>query len=112
MLSLSLLFWLTLSGAVIVLWWQSDKVKAQAMRHVQLHCRQLGLQLLDQTMVLKGLWPARGKEGNLALRRRYQFEFSVSGATRHKGTVELIATSVQSLQLEPHPLPDNERHLH
>lgn len=112
MLSLSLLFWLTLFAGIIVLWWQSDKVKALAMQQVQHHCRQLGLQLLDQTMVLRGIWPARNKDGNLALRRHYQFEFTVTGETRHKGSLKLLGTAVQSLQLEPHPLPDDEQNLH
>lgn len=112
MLSLSLLFWLTFFAALITLWWQSDKVKVFALNHVQLHCRQLGLQLLDQTMVLKGLWPQRSAEGSVALRRRYQFEFTVSGQTRHKGELLMLGNRVHSLQLEPHPMPEQQESQH
>lgn len=112
MLSLSLLAWLTLFAAIFALWWQSDKVKSRALILVQNHCRQLNLQLLDQTMVLRGLWPQRSAAGNLQLRRRYDFEFTSTGATRHKGYLVLLGITVLSMELEAHVLPDQDRSLH
>ncbi len=112
MLSLSLLFWLTFFAAIVALWWQSDKVKSQALNHALLHCRRLNLQFLDQTMVLSGIKPARNDHGRLVLRRLYQFEFTVNGETRHKGSMELLGNAVQSIQLEPHVLPEQERDIH
>ena len=109
MLSLSLLFWLTLFVALAALWWQSDKVKSLALNHALLHCRKLNLQLLDQTMVLTGLKPVRNDSGSLSLRRRYQFEFTVNGETRHKGTMELLGNTVRSVALEPHLLPEQDQ---
>lgn len=109
MLSLSLLFWITLFVAIVALWWQSDKVKSLALNHALLHCRRLKLQFLDQTMVLSGIKPVRNEAGSLSLRRRYQFEFTVNGETRHKGTMELIGNAVKSIQLEPHVLPEQDQ---
>lgn len=112
MLSLSALAWITVVVAIVALWWQSDKIKLRALQLVHQHCRQLGLQLLDQTMVLKGLWPARDDAGVLRLRRRYEFEFSVSGEKRYKGIIVLLGNVVSSVELEPHTLPNIEPPLH
>ncbi len=112
MLSLSTLAWLTLVAALVALWWQSDRIKLHALQLVQRHCKQLNLQLLDQTMVLRGLWPSRNQQGELRLRRRYEFEFTSTGQTRHKGLLILIGDLVQSLELEPHPMPEDESNIH
>ena len=112
MLSLSVLAWSTAIFALVALWWQSDKIKLRALQHVHQHCRQLKLQLLDQTMVLRGLWPVRDSLGSLRLRRRYEFEFSVTGEKRYHGTVILIGHTISSIDLDPHTLPQQENTLH
>ena len=106
-MSLSFLFWSTVVAAFISFWWQSDKVKSIAMTYVYRHCKQQNLQLLDQTMVLKGVWPARDAQGSLRLRRRYAFEFTSTGAARSLGTAELFGNKLQSLHLDPHLLPED-----
>lgn len=106
MLTLSLLFWATLVAALISFWWQSDKIKTVALQFVTQHCKNQGLQLLDQTMVLSGLWPIRGESGSLMLRRRYGFEFTSTGQERYIGTVELKGRQLSHFALAPHILPD------
>ena len=69
MISLSFIFWLTLIAALFAFWWRSDQVKSFAIIHTLQYCRANNLQLLDQTMVLRGLWPIRAAEGHLGLRR-------------------------------------------
>lgn len=113
MLSLDFLFWSLLIGALLAFWWRSDKIKHFALQLVARHCRQQGLQLLDQTMVLKGLKPERNQAGNLVLRRRYDFEFTSTGTERYAGTVVLLGQTLHSLELAPHILPEDEQqHLH
>ncbi len=112
MLSLSFLFWVTLVSALVSFWWQSDKVKSLALGYVYRYCQDQKLQLLDQTMVLKGVWPVRDMNGSLSLRRRYNFEFTSTGEARSKGAVELIGSKLKTLQLEAHILPDEENSLH
>lgn len=111
MLSLSFLFWSTFVIGLVSFWWQSDKVKINAMRHLHLYCKEQQLQLLDQTMVLKGVWPQRNAAGSLQLRRRYVFEFTTTGAERYKGLIELIGPRLQRIELEPHILPEESNRL-
>ncbi len=112
MLSLTALAWITAVSALVALWWKSDKVKLQILQKVHQYCCQSDLQLLDQTMVLKSLWPARDETGSLRMRRRYEFEFSVTGEIRYKGTVVAMGNSISSLDLEPHTLPAQDQQLH
>lgn len=112
-MTLSFLIWATLIAALISFWWQGDKVKSIAMAQVFKLCKEQNLQLLDQTMVLKGVWPVRDDEGSLRLRRRYNFEFTSTGEARSGGTVELLGMRLYKLHLDPHMLPDgHDKHLH
>lgn len=108
MLSLSFLFWSTFVVALISFWWQSDKIKSTALNYVTRHCKGQQLQLLDQTMVLKGVWPVRDETGALKIRRRYGFEFTSTGESRYQGTIILIGLSLQSLEMEAYIIPDDE----
>ena len=111
MISLSLLFWLTLITALVSFWWRSDSVKSFAISHTLKYCRERNLQLLDQTMVLRGLWPIRTADGQLQFRRRYHFEFTSTGIVRNKGLIELIGIKVKAIELEAHILPVNEEEM-
>ena len=82
------------------------------MGHIFRYCKERNLQLLDQTMVLKGLWPIRSAEGTLGLRRRYHFEFTSTGEMRSQGVIELIGRQINKLEIEAHLLPDNDESLH
>lgn len=113
LMTLSFLFWSTVVTALISFWWQGDKVKGVALSYVYRHCKEQNLQLLDQTMVLKGLWPARDEAGSLHLRRRYGFEFTSTGEIRSQGMIELYGTKPHNMELDAHILPDDqEQHLH
>ena len=39
-MSLSLIFWITCIVALVSFWWQSDKVKIQAMNLILHYCKQ------------------------------------------------------------------------
>ena len=52
MFSLTKLLLLILVGVTAVYWWQSGIYKGRARELATAHCRQLGLQLLDQSMVI------------------------------------------------------------
>ena len=108
MISLSFLFWSTLAIAFIAFWWQSDQIKLFAISHIIKYCSAKNLQLLDQTMVLKGLWLVRSDSGSLSLRRRYNFEFTSTGEVRNIGIIELIGKRINKLELEAHILPEGD----
>jgi len=111
LLSLEFLIWSLLVAALLAFWWHSDRIKSLALQRVNRVCQQQALQLLDQTMVLRGLWVVRGPNGLLALRRRYQFEFSSTGQSRYRGQVILLGQQIVSLDMEPHIMPDEDQQL-
>src|SRR5690606_26652362 len=69
------------------------------------HCRQAGVQLLDESVALTRLRPARGRWGRPGLRRRYAFEFTVTGERRYAGFVEMQGRHLFRVELAPHPFP-------
>jgi len=111
MISLSFLFWLTLIVALGAFWWGSDSVKSFAISHTLKYCRDSNVQLLDQTMVLKGLWPIRTTEGYIHLRRHYQFEFTSTGEIRNRGQIVLVGRRVKAIELEAHILPEDQERM-
>lgn len=65
--------------------------------------------MLDQTIVLKGVWPQRADSGSLQLRRRYRFEFSSTGEERYKGLIELGGLRMQRIELDPYIVPSSDK---
>ncbi len=106
MLDLVTLPWLVLAGLVGLYFWQSGVFKGRARQLAQAHCEQLGLQLLDQSMVIVGFWPVRDADGRLVFRRRYQFEFSSVGDRRYRGSLTLHGLRLVEIELEAYKLPD------
>lgn len=56
------------------------------------------MQLLDQSIHLKKMSPARGN-GRLRLRRFYAFEFSINGADRYNGVAVEFSSKIEYLSL-------------
>ena len=107
-MSLSLMFWATVVAAVISFWWRSDKIKHNALAHVSRYCKNQNLQLLDQTLVLRGVWLVRDQKGSLIFRRRYSFEFTSTGEIRCQGRVVLFGALLHSMDLEAYIIPDDD----
>ena len=108
MFDLVYLPWLLLAAAIGLYWWQSGVYKGRARELATAHCRQLGLQLLDQSMVIVGFWPQRDQDGRLVFRRRYEFEFSSTGDRRYRGTIVLHGLRLAAIELEAYKLPDSD----
>ena len=108
MFSLTNLLWLVLAGVLALYWWQSGLFKGRARDLATMHCQQLGLQLLDQSMVIVGFWPVRSRVGGLQFRRSYQFEFSSTGDRRYQGKLVLEGMNLKTIELEAYRLPDSE----
>ena len=87
-------------------WWHSGDFKALALSSAAKHCEQFGLQLLDQSMVIKGLWLEKNDRGSISVRRRYQFEFSSTGEQRYLGLLVMLGTRVTSIDIETYKIPD------
>ena len=99
------LLWLALVGLLFLYWWNSWKFKGRALGLALEHCRQLNLQLLDQSMVIRGIWPIWDASGHLTLRRTYQFEFTSTGEHRYQGRIILTGMRLQSIDIEVYKIP-------
>ncbi len=89
--ALTLVFWLWYSGA---------RAKEVAIRCVNVACEQTGVQLLDATIFLKKLWPARLQNGRIGLLRFYEFDYTENGANRFQGLIVMTANRMEYLQME------------
>jgi len=90
---------LILLGLGMWIWRDNLAARESAIDSVRRTCRQLGVQLLDQTVAIEWVRPHFSWRG-LRLRRRYGFEFSVDGGERFPGRVGLIGHQVVSIQLD------------
>jgi hypothetical protein len=96
--------WLVLLMLVSAGWFWYDSMKAReaALDASRATCLRNGLQLLDDTVALAALRPARNATGHVALRRVYVFEFTDTGDNRRQGSVVLIGNRADGVELEPH----------
>ncbi len=97
---------LAVLGFVLHYWWQSGEYKGRALQLANQHCQQLGLQLLDQSMVIKGYWPMRLQSGSWFIRRRYNFEFTSTGQQRYIGRLVMLGLKLEAIELEAYQLPE------
>jgi hypothetical protein len=97
---------ITVLTIVFVFWWHQRGMKDWALVLVNRRCARLGLQLLDETVQLVRLWPAREESGNWVLRRRYRFEFTSTGRERYPGEALLCGRTFVGLELPPYIWPD------
>lgn len=61
-------------------------------------CKENRVQLLDQSIHLNKVFPAR-KNGRLKLRRFYAFEFSINGSDRYNGVAVEFGNRIEYLSL-------------
>ena len=78
-----------LLGGLAWLWFDSLKAREAAVRAAREICAAEGLMLLDDTVSISSLKPARREDGRLTLQRAYDFEFSDTGNNRLKGSMVL-----------------------
>ena len=86
-------------AAVAWFWHDNHRAREAGIRAVRQACEEEGLQLLDETISLTSMKPARNDDGRIVWRRVYQFEFSETGENRRRGSVHLLAQQVAMLNL-------------
>jgi hypothetical protein len=101
---------LVLAG-IAWLWLDSLKVREAAVIAARAACVAEGLMLLDDTVAISSLKPARDDEGRLRLQRAYDFEYSDTGNNRLKGSVVMLGQRVLVLNVGLRLVPA-ERTLH
>jgi len=95
------LFALLFIAVVGLLWMDALKARERALGLARSHCQRQGVQLLDDTVALARLRPAR-RAGRLAWRRHYGFEFADGGEIRRHGVIVLLGPELEWLDMEPH----------
>ena len=97
---------LALLVAIFGVWFVFDALRARemAIRIARAACEEHGLQLLDDTVHGARLGFARDAEGLARLRRTFVFEFSEDGFNRRTGSLVMLGSQLESLQLEPYRL--------
>lgn len=105
MLSLIDVLALVLAGLLLNHWWRARDAKAFALLYAAQRCRQLDLQLLDQSIVLRKIRLQRGHRGWLQWWREYGFEFSSTGHERYPGTLTMAGTQLLGIELAAHIAP-------
>lgn len=90
---------LALIGALAWLWFDSLRARDAGVLAVRQACDADGLQLLDETVAIAGLKPARNDDGQLLLQRVYEFEYSDTGNNRRRGSVVMLGDRVIVLNL-------------
>ena len=93
-------FILLLGGLAFWFWSNSLQAREAALRAGRNACRQMDVQLLDETVSLTRMGVARNIAGRMTLRRIYEFEFSIQGVERRRGRVILRGLAVESVQLD------------
>ena len=94
---------LGLLGLFAWFWMDTLRAREAALAAARRACEAEGLQLLDETVAVERLRPARNDEGRLALRRDYLFEYSRDGADRHRGALTLLGRELTLLDLRQRP---------
>lgn len=88
-------------AVVAYLIWQHGSVGLVARGVVKKRCDQLGVQFLDQTVILRRMSVRFSKRSLLGLCREYEFEFATVGDRRYTGRVWLLGRGVMRIELEP-----------
>ncbi len=93
-----------LAGLVLLAglgWFWLDSLKARdaAIQAARKACAAESLQLLDDTVSIASLKPARDDDGRLMLQRVYTFEYSDTGDNRRRGSVVLLGHSVSMINI-------------
>src|SRR5690242_9469024 len=82
-------------------WFLWDSLKAREAANIAMRgaCEAEGLFFLDDTVALASVRPARNADGRLAFRRIYEFEFSDTGHNRRDGTIAMLGSAVDVVDL-------------
>jgi len=95
--------------ALIYYWLDSIRAKENATKHARQSCKNVLLEFLDDTVLIKKVRLRRNSRGQLSIYREYQFEFSSTGDYRYKGQVRLLGQAPIGIHMEPYKF-DSEVH--
>jgi Protein of unknown function (DUF3301) len=104
MLTLGNIFVLMLLATGATWLWHNHGLRERALERVKQHCARLDIELLDGNVALKRIGFVRDASGRRRLARIYTFEFTVTGETRHAGTITQFGAHSAQIELAPYPI--------
>ena len=105
MLTLGNIFVLMLFATAGAWLWHNHGLRERALERVKQHCGKLGIELLDGNVALKRIAFIKDASGRRRLARVYNFEFTVTGESRHNGTITQFGAHSAQIELAPYPVP-------
>ncbi len=102
MLSLMEVLLLLLIAAGVWYWVDSMRAWEYARRTIRARCDEVGVQLLDDTVVLSRRRLARDEDGRLGISREYRFEFTSDARMRYRGEITLAGGRIMHLEMQPY----------
>ena len=102
MSDLAAITWLFALVALGYYWWRALQAKDVAFAAAARHCREMDVQMLDQSVYLRRLWFKRNRNGVMSLWRAFYFEFTSTGEDRYTGRVVMLGRRIEGVQLDPH----------
>lgn len=105
MLSLTEVLLLLLIAAGAWYWIDSMRAWEYARRTIRARCEEVGVQLLDDTVVLAKRRLRRDEDGQLTICREYRFEFTSDARVRYRGGIALAGGRIMHLEMEPYRDP-------
>ena len=109
MLTLGNIFVLMLLATGAAWLWHNHGLRERALERVKRHCAKLDIELLDGNVALKKIAFVKDANGRRRLARIYNFEFTVTGETRHAGTITQFGPHSAQIELAPYPMPYEEK---
>jgi hypothetical protein len=108
MLTLGNIFVLMLLATGAAWVWHNHGLRERALERVKQHCAKLDIELLDGAVALKRIGFVKDANGRRRLARVYNFEFTVTGETRHAGTITQFGAHSAQIELAPYPFEAKE----
>ncbi|WP_103307958.1 MULTISPECIES: DUF3301 domain-containing protein [unclassified Pseudomonas] len=108
MLTLGNIFVLMLLATGGAWLWHNHGLRERALARVMQHCANLKIELLDGNVALKKIGFVKDANGRRRLARIYNFEFTVTGESRHSGTITQFGAHSAHIELAPYPMPFEE----
>ncbi len=87
-------------GLIAWFWQDSLRSREKAVQAAAQACKEIKAQLLDQTVSLKSIKPARSQYGRLTFKRIYEFDFSVAGYERRRGRAFMLGQTLEQVQID------------
>ena len=91
-------------GVLFSVWWNTQGIKQIALRLIKQRCEELGVQFLDDSLVLKRLRVGGLKAGRLVATRTFTYEFATDGDERYGGEIEMTGRRCDSISMDPYRL--------